>query len=514
MPISVLLNDEDISSQIDFQTLTATQNLTNSVDTANFSFIKKPGRVLPEFNDDIVIQDGGSVIFAGIVMQVKQSITNQAVEIIEVSCVDYTAVFDRILAAMTYENQTVGYIIADLVSQFAPDFTTDNADSSFVIPKIVFNQVTLSDCMTKLANIVSYNWYIDENKDIHFFDKFSKTAPFGLTDVNGKYIYNTLQFTEDGSQLVNRVKVRGGQYDGATYSDIITVKGNDTKSFKLPYNFSNLTIELSTGGAYVSKVVGIDFIDDFTTKDVLYNYQDQSFHFNNPLADGNKIRFTGNPKVDVMAIAEDSDSIKKLRDKYKTIHGVDAPAGYGIIEKLIRDDSISSNTIARKRAAAELLTYAEAVVDLSFETHEPGLKDGQLINIQSNNRDFDEDVLIKKLQFKTLTPFDFTYKVSCISTQKYTLIDLLKKFLQPASMSSDAQEVSERLFVVNENVKITDEPTFVAPFLYEEAVAVTDDVYKNAVAPASVEWVYGYYAPTSVADPKRMARYDRGAKYG
>lgn len=495
--IQVFLNSDDISSQVNFQGLTVTQNLTNSVDTAVFSFINAPGKMLPEFNDDIVIKDGTTVIFAGIVVQVKKTIDSQLIENIEVDCTDYTSVFDRILAAKTYENETVENIIADLVSNFAPDFTTDNVESGFVITKIVFNQMALSDCLTKLANILSYNWYIDEDKDVHFFDRFSRSAPFGLTDINGKYVYNTLEFSEDGSQIVNRVKVRGGEYDGVTYTDIITVKGSDTKSFKLPYRFSNLTISVSTGGGYVAKNVGIDFIDDFTTKDVLYNYQDQSFRFENPLGDGNKIQYSGNPKVPVLAIAEDAESM-----------GL-----YGPIEKLIRDDSITSNSVARKRAAAELLTYAQEVVDIAFETTEPGLRDGMMINIQSTIRNIDEDVLVKKIQFKTKTPFDFYYKVSCISTQRYTLIDLLRKFLQPEQMSADEQEVSERLFVANENVKITDEASFIAPFLYEEAVASQDDVYNGAVDPDDVEWVYGYYAPAGVTDTKRMGRFDRGAKY-
>lgn len=511
--INILLNEDEISSQIDPTSITVTQNLTNSADTANFSFINKPGRTLPEFNDDVVIKDGGVVIFAGVVVLVKKSINAQLIEVVEVNCTDYTTVFDRILAAMTYENKSIEYIIADLISQFAPEFTSDNATCSFVIPKIVFNQITLSECLIKLASIVSYNWYIDENKDIHFFDRFSNNAPFGLTDDNGKYVFNTLVFSEDGSQLVNRVKVRGGTYDGDVFTDVITVVGNNTLSFPLPYLFSNLTIQLDTGSGYVTKNVGIDNINDFTTDDVLFNYQEKMIRFPTALTAGTKIKFAGNPKVGVMAIAEDGGSIQKLRDKYKEINGVDAPEGYGVIEKLIRDDSITSNMIARKRAAAELLVYAESVVDLTFETNEPGLKDGQLINIQSDRRDFDEDVLIKKLQFKAKTPFEFYYKVSCISTQKYTLIDLLRKFLQPNPMSSNEQEVSERLFVVNENVQVADEASFIAPFLYEEGVAVQVDVYNGAVSPASLEWVYGPYVPSSVSDTKRMGRYDRGAKY-
>ena len=498
MGILVTLNSVDISSQVIFDSLVAIQNLTNEVDTAQFSIRKYGARTIdPTFNDDIVIQDGSEKIFAGKVVEVAIENETSGGSYLTIKCVDHTLEFDRLLASKTYTSQTIKQIIDDLVSSYAPTFTATNVTSSYVIPKIVFNQVPLSQCLRKLADIMRYDWYIDPDKDIHFFEKFTNSAPFNLTDTSGNYDYQTLKRTADGSQIVNRVKVRGGEYNGDTYTDTITVSGNDSKSFKLPYRFANLTIELDTGGGFVSKTVGIDFIDDFTSKDVLHNFQDQSFKFENALTDGDLIRFSGNPKVPVLAIAEDSPSV----------------IAYGAIEKLIRDNSIESNSVARKRASAELLAFADSVIDAKFQTITSGLRSGQLINVASTKRGIDDDLIIKRLTFQARTPFEFIYKVDCISTQRYTLLDILRKIMSPDTKKDDEKEVAEQIFAVNETVTATDEALAVSPRDVDEIVTITESVLKDPVDPDDIEWVYGFYCPTSQSDPKRMAKFDRDSVY-
>lgn len=717
----VKLNSVDISDSVIVDSLSVVQNLTNEVDTASFSVYKRGDRVLPVFDDDIEVLDGNTKLFGGKVVEVKQVIGSGKVEVYEISCVDHTFEFDRILAARTYTNTSVKDIIDDLITSYAPSFTTNNVSSNFIIKKIVFNQIPLSQCMRKLADIIKYDWYIDADKDVHFFDKFTNIAPFDLTDTNGKYVYKSLVRSVDGSQVVNRVKVRGGEYDGNIYTDIITVVGNDTKSFNLPYKMSNLKIEVSEpsqeehetlgddlqaywkfdgnsndatgngwngsdsnvsydnsyglinqgvsangsnsqipfgnigasvqqtcsislwlkttmtsksviltlqnagdnanlflklneptsgkiswrlwngssttainsttatlndgnwhhivavrngvnaalyidgnttpeatsssfhninvggtankffepgndvvyngyidevgiwsrelttqevsdlynsgagltipflvdGGSFgfIEKTVGIDFIDDFSNKDVLYSFQTQSFNFENPLTDGTQIRFSGNPKIPVLAIAEDGESISR----------------YGIIEKLIRDNSIASNEIARKRAAGELLAFANTIIDAKFNTYQSGLRTGMILKISSDNREFDDDLLIKRIIFTPRTPFEFEYKVDCISTKRYELIDILRKIITPEPRPEDEREVSEQIYVVNERLRIGDEWQQINPFVTEENMGLQDEWLD--LDGDDITWVYGYYAPTSHSDTKRMGRYNRDAKY-
>ena len=499
MSVVIKINSVDKSSEVDFSSLIVKQNLTNQVDTASFKIRKYGSRsTVPAFDDDIEIYDGSTQIFGGKVLKVDEDVESGGGGVVYVvTCVDHTYELDKKLASKTYTSQTIKAIITDLLSSYASSFDADNVDSEFTIDKIVFNQVPISTCIKRLADIVRYDWYIDVNKSIHFFEKFTNTAPFDLTDSSGNFVYESLKRTVDGSQVVNRVLVRGGEYEGSAYEDEITVSGDISKSFKLPYKFANLQVWLDTGGGYVAQNVGVDFIDDFTSDDVLHNYQDQTIRWENALANGDKIKFSGNPKVRVLAVAEDPVSI----------------ASYGIIEKIIRDTSIKDNAVARRRAAAELYAYADTMVDAKFRTFTAGLRTGQLINVSSSRRNSDDDLLIKTVTFRMADPDNFVYDVELISTKTYDLIDLLQKILEPESLDSDEVETSEQLFTDTQGVSIAEEIENVTPEDDEQSVSIAESIEKDPLgAGVEPDWVLSPYTPTGQSDTKRPGRLDYSFK--
>lgn len=492
--ISVELNTVDISSYIKWNSIVVDITIDNQPSSASFEVESE--EISPAFDDDIAIYDGTTKIFGGKVIGVSSTVRGVS-QISRIECVDHQAEMDRNLASMVFEDTTVEDIIADLFDEYAPDFTYNNiTGADYEIQRIVFNQVPLSNCLKRLAEITSSYWYISPDKDLHYFPRFQEEAPFNLDDDSGNYVFRSLTRRQDGSQVVNRVKVRGGDYNGDSYTDIITVVGDDTKSFTLPYKFANLQIWLSDGlGGWTEQAVGVDFIDDFTSDDVLYNFQDQSFRFENALSDGDQIKYTGNPKVPVLAVASSTAGIKK----------------YGVIEKLVRDDSIESNVVARKRAAAELLSYAEEVVDVEFTTYTSGLRAGMLITASSTIRGFEDDLIIKRITFSAKSTTEFLYRVQCISTQQFTLIDLLRKIVEPAPRAADAEEVAEEIFDIQEEVLIADSWNQVASQDFSETLILADSW--EEIDTDDLEWVYGPYFPTSHSDVKRVGVYNRGAYY-
>lgn len=495
MSVTIQINSGDQSDNIDFESLSVEQNLSSLVDTASFMTRKYGSRTLkPAYGDDLKVFDGSSQIFGGTILKVEEIPESGGGGMVyQVEAVDYSYEMDKKLASQTYASQTIKEIITDLLSNYASAFNADNVESGFTIDKIVFNQISVSQCIKQLAEIVQYDWYVDENKSVHFFSKYSKSAPFDLTDTSGNYVYKSLKRTTDGSQVVNRVKVRGGEYNGDAFTDSITVSGNDSKSFKLPYKMANLTVSVNS----VSKTVGIDFIDDFTAKDVLYNYQDYTIRFENALTDGDVIEFSGNPKVRVFAISEEPSSV----------------ASYDQIEKLIRDDNIKDNAVARRRAAAELYAYQEPIIDAKFYTYNSGLRTGMLINLDSARRDCDDDLLIKKIAFRMIDPDTFGYAVECVSTKRYGLVELLQKMLQPEQPDTEESEVSEEIFTDTADVNIAEEHEVVSPQEDYATITIEESISLNPFPPANIVWVWGYYFPTSESDVKRMARWGRDATW-
>ena len=474
-------------------TLFVQQKITNQVDTASFTTKKAGAKTLtPEYGEEIEIYDGATKIFGGTLMTVAQLPMTQAGGIqYDVEAVDWTYDLDRRLASRTYTNETIQDIIADLVDSYAPTFTYANSTSTFLIEKIVFNQVPISTCLKRLAAIVNYDWYVDEDKDVHFFPKYANSAPYGLTDTNGNHIYRDLRRNADGSQVANRIKVRGGMYDGETYTDIITVVGNDTKTFKLPYGFANLVVELDTGGGFIAQDVGIDFVDDFTSDDVLYNFQDQMIRFENALSDGDQIRFSGNPKVPVFVVAEDPVSI----------------AEYGYVEKLVRDDSIESLAVARRRANAELYSCAEPVIDANFRTYTPGLRAGMIVRVQSDIQGTDDELIIKELTFSMRDESNFMYAASLVSTKRFDFITLLQSILEPDPRPGDERETSEDIFTDTQTITVQEEIEYVAPHEDEQQVEVQENYELDPLGDdTDAIYVLAEYTPTSQSDPYRPGR--------
>ncbi len=489
--IILKINGTDRSSLIERDTLQITQILTSQADTAVFTYRKYGSRsIVPAVGDDIGIYQSSTKIFGGTVTSIKETEISSADGLLyEVTATDYTFLLDSKLVSETYSNKTVAYIINDILTKYTTGFTSVNVSSTFTITKIVFNQIPISQCIKRIADVLRYDWYVDESKDIHFFSKFTNSAPYNLTDTSGNYVNESLERQIDGTQLANTVKVRGGEYDGATYTDKITVKGSNTKSFLLPYRFSNLAITLNS----VSKTVGIDNIDDFSTKDVLYNFTEKTIRWNSVLSDGDVIQYSGNPKIPVLAIASDPASI----------------ALYGVKEKLIRDTTIQDLTIARKRASAEVDTFKEAINQGTFETYTAGLRTGMVINLTSARRSTTVDFIISKVTFTARTLADFYYSVELVTTRQFGLIELLQQLLLPDPMQADDAEVAETIKTDTAEVTIDELITVVSPYQDQVTVTIAESILNDPLgAGVAPLWVLADYLPSGQTDTKRMGRLD------
>ena len=497
--ITLKINNVDLSSLINWESLTLEQILTNEVDTLTFEYSKYGSRTYtPAINDEVTLYEGATKIFGGYIMNITEGNLGRPDGVAyQIQCADYSVKFGGILVSKSYASQTIAAIIADLRTNYFPTFTANNVICTFTVTKIVFNEMYLSDCLKKLADIVKYDWYVDETKDLHFFPKMTNAAPYNLTDTSGNYISESLNRTIDGTQIVNQVKVRGGEGDGSTYTDIITVNGSITKTFKLPYQFSNLVIELDTGAGYVTKTVGQDFKDDPATKDCLYSYNDSMVKFPAVLADGNKIRFTGNPKVPIKSIISNAGSI----------------ALYGLKEKIINDASIVDITIARKRAKAELTAYQYGSNEINFDTYNSGLKAGMVISLTSTKRAVNDSYIINRITFKTNNPTEFYYSVNAITTNKLQLIDLLQKLTNTDQGVLDENLIAETILTDMSDIDVSELVRKIMPLLDLVNLNAAETIWKDPLG-AGVEptWVLGPYAPTSASDPKRVGRLDISLK--
>ncbi len=500
--IKVEINGVDVSKSIQWRMLRVDNVLTNQLDTAYFEVLYETvGNTYQPVNGQIVtVYDDDTVIFEGPIVRVDERPINYKAVIYQVEAADYTRFLDRKLVIDVYENMTVEAIIAEIISTYTTDgFTTTNVECDTLITHIAFNYEPVSDCFKQLAEIAGYDWYVDTNKDIHFFAKETNTAPFEITDAAGVYDKDSLIIRNDNSQVRNQVYVRGGEYLGTRFTASILANGTDV-IYPLGYRYSEFGVTLT--GQPLN--VGVDNLDNPDLFDVLYNYQEKIIRFREGRKPTNtsEIRVHGLPYIPVIVKVSDNDAQQSIST---------AEGGTGVYEHVIIDKSITTKEAARARASAEIDRYKSTLVEGEFVTKTPGLRAGQLIHIDVDSRDIDQEYIINKVTYQTWTPEEYTYHISLITTKTYNMLDWMQSQIRDSK--KEILINPDEVLDVIENAG--DEITIVEDISVHPLTQITDEMSFNDTFTAYINspptWVAGYYAPTSINDRKRAPLTDRDA---
>ena len=86
---------------------------------------------------------------------------------------------------------TVNVTFDNMQEISASAYTRNNANNaSQIVNYLSFNYEYPSNCLTQVAELFAWNWYIDQDRDIHLFAQNGELSPFNLTDTNGKYVFS------------------------------------------------------------------------------------------------------------------------------------------------------------------------------------------------------------------------------------------------------------------------------------------------------------------------------------
>lgn len=441
--ITVYINGNDHTNKVLLDSLTITDQLNQSVDTATFRVqrIADIGKTYkPTLGEEVIIEDTGTRIFAGLIVDYTENVESTLEITYDIKCKDYTHLLDGKLVVEKYENMTIEDIIDDIVTTYAPSgFTTAGVSCPIVAKTVVFNRVSFSACMEKLSRLTGYQWRVDYYKDIKFFERNSIGAPYNLEDNNDTYIFNSLSLSNDISQLRNRVYVRGGEAKGANRTEYWSWDGTK-KSFPLSNKYATLPTVIVNG---TPVTVGLDYISDEASFQCFWSFQEKYIRFSSTFTTTNgtnNIVVSGTPLFPVQVQVDDPVSISK----------------YGVYEYAKKDLTIKSKEEALKVAQSELIAYSNGLDEGGFETYNAGLQSGQLIKIKSDARGIDENYLIQKVTFKQISPSKGIYKVSLASLRTTSIIDLLINLLRAEDRYIDdsSDETLEKAVFNIEQIKI------------------------------------------------------------
>jgi hypothetical protein len=203
--------------------------------------------------------------------------------------------------------------------------------------------------------------------------------------------------------------------------------GNATRDeFALANKFASLPT-VTVGGS--PQTVGIEYIDDDASFDVMWNYNEKYVRFTS----GN-IPGAGTDNIEVEGLYE-----------FPIVVRVPAPASigaYGIYEFTITDNNIRSQEEAIDRAIAELTVYQNELYEGEFRTYQDGIRSGQTLRINSTQRGKDIQVVIQSVTSVMRDPLgeQMEYAVRFATLKSIGIIEYLQRQLRDREIIEDDQE--------------------------------------------------------------------------
>lgn len=482
--IQVLIDGVDKSTLVDFGTLKTSDQINAAADTCSFS-IKEYGSQTfrPDVNAEIIVNVDSTRRFGGVIVDVEQALEGHSVISHRINCKDWTQHLDRENVTERYEGNTVQEIILDLIDRYADHygFTGNGVQGSTLdVASIAFGEITLSECFNKLARLTGYSWYVDNFKDVHFFAKNDEDAPFDLATNSDNFIFDSLVIKSDLAQIRNRVKIRGGDARGS----VRTKKwAGDAESdiFSTDHKFAELPTVKVDG---VSKTVGVDFLNEDTDYECMWNFQQKYIRFtagNVPPAptapDITNIDITGIPLRPIIVQKQDNDSIIK----------------YGLYEFVKYNDSLKTNDEALQFAQTELDIYAGKIKGGHFQTYTGGLKSGQTMNINIPERGVNEDFLIQGVTFHQISKDTFVWDVKIATLKTIGMIDILQKLLLRENINEGEDETLLNFFALSDGWQIGDALGNITKTTHKDYVweqgNPANDTYTNPIIWNKFSWL-------------------------
>lgn len=159
------------------------------------------------YGSEIEIIQAGN-IFRGWVSSTPKSL-NRELRLVSFEGSAFSTKTKKIVVTESYEDEQIDYIVFDLFDKYAPWVDTSPIEECQHKISYRFNDEFLWDAMNRLAEISGYQWYIDDNKKLHFFQKSSRVNPLILNGNN--YVRGSARFDKDSTRLVNKLWVKGAK---------------------------------------------------------------------------------------------------------------------------------------------------------------------------------------------------------------------------------------------------------------------------------------------------------------
>lgn len=361
---------------INGNTVTAQRNSLNYNDklnertTCSFTVIDPSFEI--EVGMEVEISEGVTIIFAGSIDSANA--TGDKVKLVSVSCVDFSELIDKRIVANAYENELAGDIVRDFITEvFAEEgITAGTIQDGPTISKAVFNYDNGNVAMNYLADVTGFSWYIDNLKQLNFFDRATYAAPFALTDTS--HNYKGLTVKKNRSQYRNRQYIRAGTDITAEIAlEKPTPKPDGvSKTFVMRLPIALKPRIFLDSVEVLASEIGVNGLDKGKKYYFSYNSNTITQDASEATLTSQVLKVTYRGLYPLLVVAESPDQVNTRQ----TIEG-----GSGIHEAIDQQQDLNTKEAALEFAQGKLEKYGIIPKTVTFSTYDAGLSAGQLLTI-------------------------------------------------------------------------------------------------------------------------------------
>ena len=330
----------------------------------------------------------------------------------ELTCVDFTIDFDFELIQHDFipvgATQSAQDVARELVGRVGRGFTSNNVVGDVQVGQVRGDLDPPSQIISQLSESIEHQWYIDYNRDLHFFfvRDVAGPIPFVDFDVDTEHI-RELVIEENWEQVKNHLFLDGAKSKSSN-TDNIKVDGDGTIKFiplnYEPWDLASFTVTVNA----IPQVILLDGIDGVAgdgqgaAGEVYLCIDNWGMRFpdNFPVADGDPIdisySFGENPIIEV--IDPVSIALLKLRED-----SADAPStGEHQIKFRVPEIRVDDEQDIWNYGQLLLQRYAKIVKVVTFSSWTQGWERGQVFTLKSARRNFDAEVFIHTVNKRLL----------------------------------------------------------------------------------------------------------------
>jgi len=351
--------------------------------------------------DEIKIIDNSEEIFVGVVRNLQKREPSPNVLEYAISAVDNSALADKRIIAKVYTAQTAGYIVRDIIAEkLGEEGVIEGViQDGPLIKKAVFNYKKCSEALDYLKKVTGYNWTIDKDKKLNFFDRSTNLAPFTLDDS-----VQHSNFVQDSAmdQYRNTQYTRGGKGKTASQTNETPTPKPDGESRNFVLRFpiaEKPVIEVNLGGLGWITIgpadIGVNGLDKnkkwyFSFGSQIITQDSAETALDSVNSDAVRMTYTGLRNLFV-----------KIDDPVEINARREAETGTsGIYESLAIETSIDESDQAIQFAEGLIETYGEIKDSITFNTNVSDLKAGQLLPVQKPLYGINDDFLIESVTIR------------------------------------------------------------------------------------------------------------------